>query len=101
MKPPLIFVFMLVPNTFKENVRFVGFGNRHHLKIFFLISDDLREREFTYLALKLCEIVALNDSLDLFLDLAINPGLQASNMNKTTASFTVARGNQGIRLSLF
>ena len=73
MQPPLISVFVLVPNALEENVGLVWLRNGHHLQVLVLEPHDLREGELTDLALELGKVVALDDPLDLLLDLAVDP----------------------------
>ena len=91
---------MLVANTLEKNVRFVGFGNSHHLHIFIFVSHDLRERELAYLTLKFSEVITLDYPLNLFLDLTIYPSFQAANVNESTTSLTVTGRYERIAFSL-
>ena len=93
MEPSFIFVLVFVSYALEKNVGFVGFGDRHHLKIFILISNDLRERKLANFTFKFCEVVALNNSLDLFFYFTVYPSFEASNMDQSTTSFAITRRN--------
>lgn len=79
MEPTFFFCLLFVPQTLKENVRFVRFRDGHHFEVsaistLYAKTHNLGERRFADLALKLCEVVALNYSFDFFFDLTVDPG---------------------------
>ena len=100
VEPPLVPVLMLVAYALEENVRLVGLGDGHHLHVFVLESDDLGKRGFANLTLEFGEVVALDDSFDFLLDLAIYPCFKTTNVDQPAASLAVAGRYKGVRLSL-
>ena len=69
MKPSFISVLMFVADALKQNVRFVGLRDCHHLNLFLSKSHNLREGEFANFAFEFGKVVRLNDPLDFFFDL--------------------------------
>jgi hypothetical protein len=59
----------------------------------------LREWELANFTLKLGKIVALNDPFDFLLDLRVDPGLEAADMNESATAFAIAGRDQGVRFS--
>ena len=59
----LLLVFLFVAETFKQDVGLIGLGNGHHLYVFVLEPDKLREGEFADFALELGEVVGCRDAL--------------------------------------
>lgn len=97
----LFLVFLLVAETLKQNVGLIGFGDGHHLHVFVLEPDQLREGKFADLALELGEVVRCCDTLQFLLDLAVDPGLQTADMDEPAGPLALARRDQRIALSFF
>lgn len=97
----LLFIFLFVADTLQYDVRFVGFGDGHHLNIGIVESNYLRKRKLTNLTFEFCKIIALGDSFDLLLHLAVDPSFKASHMNQSAAAFAVTGRYQRIGLALF
>ncbi len=104
MQPSLFLVFLLVADTLEQDVGFVWLGDSHHLNVLvFLLPAEayyLREGEFTNLAFELGKVIALNYSFDLLLDLAVDPGPEAADMDQSATTLAVARRNQRVVFSL-
>ena len=100
MKASLFFVVLLVAETLKDDIRLVRLVNGHHLDIFCIESNDLREGELANFAFKLGEVIRSGDAFQFLLDFAIDPSPQASNMDHPAASLAITGGNKRISFGL-
>lgn len=95
----LFLVLLTIAETFEKDVRLVRLGDSHHFDVFRSKADDLWEGELANFALELSEIVRDSNSLEILLDLAIDPSPETSNMNESATSFAITRRNQGVVLA--
>ena len=99
MQASFLFVLLLVVDTLQKYVRLVWLWNGHHFKVFRVVTDYLRKRAFTDLALKFGKIVALGNPLDFLFYFTVDPSSKATNMYHSAAALTIARRNQRIIFS--
>lgn len=101
MKTSLLFILLFIVYTLQDDIGLIWLSNGHHLYVLCIITDNLRKRALTDLALKFCKIITLSNSFDLFLDFAIYPSFKTSNMYHSATAFAIARRNQRISFSFF
>lgn len=69
----LFLVLLFVAETLKQDVGLVGLCDGHHLHVFVLEPNKLREGKLADLALELGEVVRNHHACYLLLDLAVDP----------------------------
>ena len=90
MQASLIFSDFCVDaiEAFQDDVGLGRLHDGHHFNGLILNLDDLGERCFTDFTLEFCKIVREGYVIDLFFDLAVNPLLEAPNVNLRNTSLT-------------
>ena len=96
VQAPLLLVLLPVAQTLQQDVRLVGLADGHHLHVLVLEPNQLREGEFADLALKLGEVVGGCNALQLLLDLAVDPGLEAADVDESAGALALAGRDQRI-----
>ena len=100
MKASLFPAFLPFIDAFEDQVRFLWFfnGDHFHFEIF-TFSHHSWEGFFADLTLEFSKIVGDDHTGHFFLDFAVNPHLQALNMNTLARSFAFAWRNEEILIA--
>jgi hypothetical protein len=93
----LLWLFSFI-NTLQNYIWPIGSFNCNHLKLKLIPYDHSRKWKFANFTFEFVEIISFYYSNNFFLNFAVNPLLQALNMNKSTISFTVAWWDQKVIL---
>lgn len=95
-----LFFILLSTHTLQNYIGFVWFFNSDHVNNCLVWhSYCFGESCFADFAFKLREVVTNHNIIQLFLDLAVDPVLQAADMNELTRSFALAGVYQWVLFS--
>lgn len=94
----VLLLFRLVPlvQALEDYVGLLRFLDRDHLDLLALEQDGLGEGLLADLALELGEVVGCGDAVDLLLDLAVDPHLEAVHVDQLTRPLALAGREQHI-----
>ena len=93
-------VVLLLGDVLEDDVGVAGLGDDQHRVLDVVLDDLLGEGHLADLALELGEVVAVDDALRFLQNFALDPLLEAEQVDQFARALALARGEQKVVLSL-